>query len=31
MKDGPVPVTITVSDGKGGIATDAITIQVTKG
>ncbi len=29
-QDGPVPVAITVTDGKGGIATDAITIQVTK-
>jgi hypothetical protein len=31
MQEGPVPVTITVTDGKGGTATDAITIQVTKG
>ena len=31
MVEGPVPVTITVTDGKGGTATDAITIQVTKG
>jgi hypothetical protein len=30
MQEGPVPVTITVKDGKGGTATDAITIQVTK-
>lgn len=30
-EEGPVPVTITVTDGKGGTATDAITIQVTKG
>jgi hypothetical protein len=30
MQEGPVPVTITVNDGKGGTATDAITIQVTK-
>jgi hypothetical protein len=30
MIEGPVPVTITVTDGKGGSATDAITIQVTK-
>jgi hypothetical protein len=30
-QEGPVPVTITVQDGKGGTATDAITIQVTKG
>ena len=29
-QEGPVPVAITVSDGKGGVATDAITIQVTK-
>jgi hypothetical protein len=27
-QEGPVPVTITVKDGKGGTATDAITIQV---
>ena len=31
MQEGPVPVAITVTDGKGGTATDAITIQVTKG
>jgi hypothetical protein len=31
MQQGPVPVTITVTDGKGGTATDVITIQVTKG
>jgi hypothetical protein len=31
MLEGPVPVTISVNDGKGGTATDAITIQVTKG
>jgi len=31
MQEGPVPVTITVTDGKGGMATDAITIQVTQG
>jgi hypothetical protein len=30
-QEGPVPVTITVNDGKGGTATDAITIQVRKG
>ena len=29
-QEGPVPVAITVSDGKGGIATDAIIIHVTK-
>ena len=29
-QDGPVPVAITVTDGKGGLASDAITIQVTK-
>ena len=28
MQEGPVPVTVEVSDGKGGIATDAVTIQV---
>jgi outer membrane protein OmpA-like peptidoglycan-associated protein len=28
MQEGPVPVTVEVSDGKGGTATDAITIQV---
>ncbi len=28
MQEGPVPVTISVSDGKGGTATDAVTIQV---
>jgi hypothetical protein len=31
MVEGPVPVTISVTDGKGGTATDAITMQVTKG
>jgi Big-like domain-containing protein len=31
LLEGPVPVTISVNDGKGGFATDAITIQVTKG
>jgi hypothetical protein len=30
-QEGPVPVTITVKDGKGGTATDVITIQVMKG
>jgi hypothetical protein len=29
-QEGPVPVAITVTDGKGGTATDAITIQVRK-
>jgi len=28
MQEGPVPVTIVVNDGKGGSATDAVTIQV---
>ena len=28
MQEGPVPVTVTVSDGQGGTATDALTIQV---
>jgi PKD domain len=28
--DGPVPVTVRVSDGKGGLASDVITITVTK-
>jgi outer membrane protein OmpA-like peptidoglycan-associated protein len=28
MQEGPVPVTVTVNDGKGGSATDAVTIQV---
>ena len=28
MQEGPVPVAITVNDGRGGIATDAVTIQV---
>jgi outer membrane protein OmpA-like peptidoglycan-associated protein len=28
MQEGPVPITVTVRDGKGGIATDAVTIQV---
>ena len=28
LQEGPVPVTVEVSDGKGGIATDAVTIQV---
>lgn len=28
MQDGPVPVTIEVRDSKGGVATDAVTIQV---
>jgi hypothetical protein len=27
---GPVPITVRVSDGKGGIASDVITITVTK-
>jgi hypothetical protein len=28
--EGPVPVAITVTDGKGGIASDVTTIQVTR-
>lgn len=28
MQEGPVPVTVTVNDGKGGTATDAVTLQV---
>jgi hypothetical protein len=31
VQEGPVPVSITVTDGKGGTASDVITIQVTKG
>jgi outer membrane protein OmpA-like peptidoglycan-associated protein len=30
MVEGPVPVTVTVSDGKGGTATDTVTIQVVR-
>ncbi|HEX4348411.1 MAG TPA: OmpA family protein [Vicinamibacterales bacterium] len=30
MQEGPVPVTITVNDGKGGTASDMVTIQVTR-
>jgi peptidoglycan-associated lipoprotein len=30
MVEGPVPVTVTVSDGKGGTASDVVTIQVIK-
>jgi outer membrane protein OmpA-like peptidoglycan-associated protein len=30
MQDGPVQVTVTVDDGKGGTASDAVTIQVIK-
>jgi outer membrane protein OmpA-like peptidoglycan-associated protein len=30
MQEGPVPVTVTVNDGKGGTATDAVTIQVVR-
>lgn len=30
MQEGPVPVTITVDDGKGGTATDTVTIQVVR-
>src|SRR4051794_24104146 len=28
MQEGPVPATVTVDDGKGGTASDAVTIQV---
>jgi outer membrane protein OmpA-like peptidoglycan-associated protein len=28
MQEGPVPVAITVTDGRGGTATDAVTLQV---
>jgi peptidoglycan-associated lipoprotein len=30
MQEGPVPVTVRVSDGKGGTASDVVTIQVIK-
>ena len=30
MQEGPVPVTVEVNDGKGGVATDAVTIQVVR-
>jgi len=30
QQEGPVPVTVTVSDGKGGTATDTVNIQVTR-
>ncbi len=30
MQEGPVPATVTVSDGKGGTVTDTVTIQVVK-
>jgi hypothetical protein len=30
MVEGPVPVTVRAADGKGGIASDVIIIQVTK-
>jgi outer membrane protein OmpA-like peptidoglycan-associated protein len=30
MQEGPVPVTVTVNDGRGGSATDAVTIQVVR-
>ncbi|MGB2717626.1 MAG: OmpA family protein [Vicinamibacterales bacterium] len=28
MQEGPVPITVTANDGKGGTATDAVTMQV---
>jgi peptidoglycan-associated lipoprotein len=30
MEPGPVPVTVTVDDGKGGTASDTVTIQVVR-
>ena len=30
MQEGPVPVTVTVNDGKGGTASDTVTIQVVR-
>jgi len=30
MQEGPVPVAVEVNDGKGGVATDAVTIQVVR-
>jgi hypothetical protein len=30
MQEGPVPVTVRVDDGKGGMASDVVTIQVIK-
>jgi outer membrane protein OmpA-like peptidoglycan-associated protein len=30
MEPGPVPLTVTVDDGKGGTASDTVTIQVTR-
>jgi hypothetical protein len=31
IAEGPVPITVKVDDGKGGTASDVITVQVTKG
>jgi outer membrane protein OmpA-like peptidoglycan-associated protein len=28
MQEGPIPIAITITDGKGAVATDAVTLQV---